>query len=98
MAAAALGAHDATSHTLSDRGARGDATPESADWLLQQIEETRAALDPIVVATAAASARERPIERSRAGRNDQGRRSHVGVVGAAMSSRLASRPRLVPPW
>jgi predicted ATPase len=62
MAAAALGASDATSHTLIDWGAGRAVAPAHADWLTQHLHETRAALDPIAVATAAASARQRPIE------------------------------------
>jgi len=62
MAAAALGASDATSHTPIDWGAGRAVAPAHADWLTQQLQETRAALDPIAVATAAASARQRPIE------------------------------------
>jgi hypothetical protein len=62
MAAAALGAYDATGHTLSNWEAGADVVPERADWIMQHLQDIRAALDPIAVATAAASARQRPIE------------------------------------
>ena len=62
MAIAALGAYDATGHTLTAWGARRSVVSEHADWLRQTLQDTRAALDPVAVATAAASARQRPLE------------------------------------
>ena len=61
MAIAALGAYDATGHTLTAWGARRPVVSEHADWLRQTLQDTRAALDPVAVATAA-SARQRPLE------------------------------------
>lgn len=62
MAAAALGASDASGHTVADWDMGRAVVPAHGDWLVQHLQETRAALDPVAVARAAVSARGRPIE------------------------------------
>lgn len=62
MAAAALGASDATGHAVADWDVGRAVVSAHGDWLVQHLQETRAALDPVAVARAAASARGRPIE------------------------------------